>query len=266
MAFNFMKLIFPAEFAYGNCGMIDILYKNKYMKTLKKSSFLLLSGFLVSGSLWAQSADDIVSKYVDAIGGRKLVSGINSIVIESSISVMGSDAPSTTYILNGKGFKSETDFNGSKIVNCVTDKGGWVINPMAGQSTATPIPDDQLKSSKGSLQVGGPLFDYAAKGYKVELAGKDTADYKLKVTSSGVNITYYINAQTYFIDKMVNKVSANGQDIEIATAFRDYKKTDYGYIMAYTQEVKYPNFSLAITHTKVEVNKPVDPAIFEMPK
>src|SRR5260221_2508338 len=102
MAFNFMKLIFPAEFAYGNCGMIDILYKNKYMKTLKKSSFLLLSGFLVSGSLWAQSADDIVSKYVDAIGGRKLVSGIKSIVIESSGSVIGSEATSTTYNLNRK--------------------------------------------------------------------------------------------------------------------------------------------------------------------
>src|SRR5260221_11483875 len=103
MAFNFMKLIFPAEFAYGNCGMIDILYKNKYMKTLKKSSFLLLSGFLVSGSLWAQSADDIVSKYVDAIGGRKLGNGINFNGIEQSGSVMGDHAPSATYILSRKG-------------------------------------------------------------------------------------------------------------------------------------------------------------------
>src|SRR5260221_14084939 len=122
MAFNFMKLIFPAEFAYGNCGMIDILYKNKYMKTLKKSSFLLLSGFLVSGSLWAQSADDIVSKYVDAIGGRKLVIGINFIVIGSSGSVMGSDEPNPNYIFQGKGFKKETNFKGRKIVKSVTDK------------------------------------------------------------------------------------------------------------------------------------------------
>jgi hypothetical protein len=179
---------------------------------------------------------------------------------------MGSDAPSKTYILNGKGFKSETDFNGSKIINVITDKGGWVINPMAGQSTATPIPEDQLKSSKGSLQIGGPLFDYAAKGYKVELAGKDSADYKLKVTADGVNIMYYINMKTYLIDKMVNKVSANGQDLEISTTFHDYKKTDYGYVMPYAQDVNYPQFSLTITHTKVDINKPVDPSIFEMPK
>lgn len=246
--------------------MVDILYKKKYMKTLTKSSFLLLSGFLVSVNLWAQSADDVVSKYIDALGGRNVVSGINSLIIESNVAVMGSDAPSKTYILNGKGFKSETDFNGARIINCITDKGGWSINPMAGQSTATPIPDDQLKAGKGSLQVGGPLFDYAAKGYKVELAGKDTADYQLKVTSNGVNIMYYINAKTYLIDKMVNKISAGGQDIEISTAFHDYKKTDYGYVMAYAQDVKYPQFSLTITHTKVDINQPIDPSIFEMPK
>src|SRR5260221_13500834 len=109
MAFNFMKLIFPAEFAYGNCGMIDILYKNKYMKTLKKSSFLLLSGFLVSGSLWAQSADDIVSKYVDAIGGPKIGSGVNFNLIRSPVLGLGSDAPTTNYPIHRQGLLKETD-------------------------------------------------------------------------------------------------------------------------------------------------------------
>lgn len=266
MVLNLYEVKIPCWNCIRDCSMVDILYKKKYMKTLTKSSFLLLSGFLVSGSLLAQSADDIVSKYVDAIGGRSVVSGVNSIIIESTVTVMGGDAPSKTYILSGKGFKNETDFNGSKIINCITDKGGWTINPMAGQATATPIPDDQLKSSKGSLQIGGPLFDYAAKGYKVELAGRDTADFQLKLSGNGANTTYYINAKTYLIDKMVNKVSANGQDIEISTSFHDYKKTDPGFVMPFTQEVNYPQFSLAITHNKVDINKPIDPAIFDMPK
>jgi len=266
MVFNLYEVNIPCWDSIPDYCMVDILYKNKYMKTLTKSSFLLLSGFLVSGSLWAQSADEIVAKYVDAIGGSKVVSGITSLTIESNVAAMGSDAPSTTHILNGKGFKSETDFNGSKIVNCITDKGGWAINPMAGQSTPTSMSEDQAKAGKGAFQVGGPLFDYAAKGYKVEMAGKDAADYKLKVTTSGVNITYYINAATYLIDKMVNTVNANGQDLEITTAFRDYKKADNGFVMAYTQEVTYPQFSITISHTKVEFNKPIDPTIFDMPK
>ena len=232
MVFNLYEVNIPCWDSIPDYCMVDILYKNKYMKTLTKTSFLLLSGFLVSGSLWAQTADEIVAKYVDAIGGQKLVSGITSITIESNVAAMGSDDPSTTHILNGKGFKNETDFNGSKIVNCVTDKGGWAINP--GQSTPTSMSEDRAKAGKGAFQVGGPLFDYAAKGYKVEMAGKDAADYKLKVTASGVNITYYINTTTYLIDKMVNTVNANGQDLEITTAFRDYKKTDIGFVMAYT--------------------------------
>lgn len=236
------------------------------MKTLTKLSFLLLSGFFISGSLYAQTADEVVAKYVEAIGGSKVVNGITSITIESNVSVMGNDAPSTTRILNGKGFISETDFNGSKIVNCITDKGGWAVNPMTGQSSPTALPADQAKAGKGSYQVGGPLFDYAAKGYKVELAGKDGADYKLKVSSNGLDITYFINSTTYLVDKMVNTLSANGQDMEITTAFRDYKKADIGYTLAYTQEITYPQFAITITHTKVEFNKTIDPAIFDMPK
>jgi hypothetical protein len=266
MVFTLYEVNIPCRDSIPDYCMVDILYKNKYMKTLTKTSFLLLSGFLVSGSLWAQTADEIVSKYVDAIGGSKVVSGITSITIESNVAAMGSDISSTTHILNGKGFKSETDFNGTMIVNCITDKGGWTINPMAGQSTPTAMSADQAKATKGSFQVGGPLFDYATKGYKVELAGKDATDYKLKVTTSGVNITYYVNASTYLIDKMVNTVNANGQDLEVTTAFRDYKKTDIGFVMAYTQEITYPQYSITISHTKVEFNKPIDPAIFDMPK
>jgi len=132
---------------------------------------------------------------------------------------MGNEAPSTTYILNGKGYKSELDFNGTKIIQVVTDHGGWAINPMAGQTTATAIPDDQLKNYKLQLSVGGPLMDYAAKGFKVELIGKDTAggasSYKLKVsTKDGIEIVYYIDTKTYYINKAVNKVSMGGQDIE----------------------------------------------------
>src|SRR5882757_2316072 len=111
MVFNLYEVNVPCWDSIRDCCMVDILYKKKYMKTLTKSSFLLLSVFLVSGSLWAQSADEVVSKYVDAIGGSKVVSGITSLTIESNVAVMGNDVSSTTQILNGKGFKTETDFN-----------------------------------------------------------------------------------------------------------------------------------------------------------
>ncbi|MBS1601689.1 MAG: DUF4292 domain-containing protein [Bacteroidetes bacterium] len=230
---------------------------------------LVFSGLalVASTGLRAQTADEIVDKYVDAIGGKSAIGSINSLVIESSVNVMGTDAPSKTYILPGKGFKSETDFNGNTIVNCVTDKGAWGINPMAGQTSATALPDAQAKTMRGGMYIGGPLVDYASKGYKVELAGKDGSDYKLKVTSAGgVNVVYYINTSTYLIDKSVANIEMGGQSVEVSTVFGDYRKTGEGVTLPYKQDVSYPQFTVSITNTKIEANKTVDPAIFEMPK
>jgi hypothetical protein len=236
------------------------------METLRKGSFLLLAATLSIATLRAQTADEIISKHLDALGGKTVIEGVKSLYLENTIEVMGTEASSTTSIIFGKGAKSETDFNGAKMVQCITDKGGWTINPMAGQTTATAIPDEDAKTMQAQLQVGGPLFNYASKGYKVELIGKDTADYKIKLTGAGLDVTFYINQKTYLLDKAVSQISANGQSMERATTFSDYKKTDFGYVTPYSQVVVVPQYTLNITVKKLEINKTIDPAIFEMPK
>jgi len=236
------------------------------MKTLIKGVMLVSATFSLA-AIRAQSVDEIVGKHLDALGGKTVLNSIKSVYVESTVEIMGNEAPSTTYILNGKGYKNELDFNGTKIVQCVTEKGGWAINPMAGSTTAQAIPADQLKSYQLQLNVGGPLMDYAAKGYKAELIGKDSVAYKIRLTTpDGVDIVYYIDLKTYLIDKAMNKVSMGGQSIETTAVFSDYKKTDAGYTIAYSQQVILPQVTLNIINKKVEMNKDIDPAIFEMPK
>lgn len=236
------------------------------MKTLIKGA-LLLSATLGIATTQAQTVNEIVSKHIEALGGKTVLNSIKSIYVESTVEFMGNEAPSITYILNGKGYKNELDFNGTKIVQCVTEKGGWAINPMTGATTAQAIPADQLKNYQLQLHVGGPLMDYAAKGYKAELIGKDSSAYKIKLTADGgIDITYFIDQKTYLINKAVSKVSMAGQEVETTAAFSDYKKTDNGYTLAYSQQVILPQVTLNITNKKVEMNKDIDPAIFEMPK
>jgi hypothetical protein len=248
--------------------MVNIFYKNNYMKTLMKSSVFVLAAFLACTNLHAQTADDIVKKHVDAIGGKTAVESVKTLYIESDVDVAGNNAPSITWIVSGKGYKNVVEFGGSKIQQCVTDKGGWMINPMMPNgATAQPIPDEQLKTMKGQINVGGPLYEYASKGNKIELTGQDTGDYKIKLTTpAAVSVTFYLNKKTYLIDKTVSTANVQGQDMETTVIFSDYRKLDGGYVMNFGQQVTLPMYTLNITHKKVEVNKSIDPGIFDMPK
>ena len=236
------------------------------MKTLIRGG-LLLSATLGIASVKAQSVDDIVSKHIDALGGKAVLAAVKSVYVESSMEVMGNEAPTTTYILMGKGYKSETDFNVTKIVQVVTDQGGWMVNPMTGSTGAQPLPKEQLKNAQLNLTPGGPLMDYAKKGLKAELIGKDSANYKIKVTGpDGVDVTYFIDMKSYLINKTVNKMNMGGQDMEQSIIFSDYRKTDAGYMMPYSQQLVLPQMTLSIVNKKIEINKDIDPKIFEMPK
>ncbi len=219
-------------------------------------------------SLSAQTADEIVTKYVAAIGGKDAISQVKSVYLESSVTMMGGENPSTTTIVDGVGFRNETEFNGTKIVQCYTDKGGWSINPMAGAASPTPMPDDVYNGGRGQINVGGPLYDYAAKGSKVELGGKEGNAYKIKLTSKeNVEAVYLIDATSYLPISVTSKGKMQDQDVDIITKFSDYRKTDLGYMIPYAIDLDIGGqFTLTIAVKKVELNKTIDPAIFAMPK
>ena len=220
----------------------------------------------VTSSLYAQTVDEVINKHIDAIGGKDKLSQVKSVYTENSVDVMGNSVAQKEYLLEGKGFKSEVDFNGSNIVQCVTDKGGWTINPMMGSADAQAIPDELYKSSKPQIFLNGALSDYIAKGYKAELGGQEGGNFKIKVTGDGLETYYFIDAKTYLLTKSVTKGEAMGQSVEVTTTYSDHKKTDFGIVLPYTKSVDMGMFQFVQKTDKLEVNKAIDPKIFEMPK
>lgn len=214
------------------------------------------------------TADEIVGKYIDAIGGKAAIGQVKSISAETSMQVMGNEAPGTIVIVDGVGYRSDTDFNGTKITQSYNDKGGWQVNPMAGAADPTPLSDDEYKMAKDQIYIGGPLNDYATKGNKIALVSSDADAYKIKLTTKdNVDTTYLIDAKTYLIKSTVRKGQMQGQDVDITTNYSDYRKTDVGYLMPYTMDLDFGGqFQLSIAIKKVDLNKTIDPAIFAMPK
>jgi outer membrane lipoprotein-sorting protein len=238
------------------------------MKTLRKHSFFALVSLVAATTCCAQTAEEIVAKNLDAIGGKDLIANTKSIVMTSNLELpsMGINVPTTTTIVAGKGFKSETDFQGTKIITAVTDHGGWSVNPPVGITTPTAMSDADLKTAKHQLDIT-PFANYTAAGGKVALLGKDTADYKIKLTNDdGFNATYYVNMKTYLIDRADVHISMQGQDVDASVAFSDYRKIDNGLLVPFKIQREMPQYTLNITTQKVEVNKEIDPSIFEMPK
>jgi hypothetical protein len=236
---------------------------------LLRSVFVLIFG-LPFAFIQAQTAEEIVVKHIDALGGKAVIDKIRTQVVEAELSVMGTTLPSISTLLVGKGFKNVSNFNGQDIIQCITPTGGWMINPLQGMTDAQPLPDDQVKAAQSALYVGGDLFDYKSRGSKVELVGRENADgantYKIKLISQdGKESFYYIDPTTYYIVKRQSTSNINGEDVTAESKFSNYKKTDFGLVMPYTT-VANQGFEITITVNKVEFNKEVDPKIFEMPR
>ena len=247
----------------------NTLFNNFIKQEMKSFIFTLLIAALTF-SATAQTAEEIVAKHIQAIGGKDALTQTKSVYIESSMSMMGTDAPSRLYILNGKGYKNEIDMMGSTIIQCVTENAAWSVNPLAGGGVQD-MPEKQAKSSLANLSLGGVFVDYAAKGTKVELIGKkkmgDNEAYELKVTPKDSDAsTYFIDAKTYYITRLETKGEMMGQDVNINTNFSDFKKLENGYVMPHTTQIEMGQFDMKSTVSKVELNKPIDETIFAKPK
>ena len=220
----------------------------------------------------AQTADEIISKHIDAIGGKDKLSQINTVYVESSTSVMGMDAPTKIYVVNGKAYRSESDFGGQNIVNVVNDKSGWKINPYAGATDPTAMADEEFKQYADRIYAEDPLINYAANGAKIELAGQekvgDIDAYKLKYTNKyGLETFFYVDPATWYIIQSTTTAEAMGQQVTATTTYSNYKQTDFGVYMPYTTHIDMGGqIVLDINSQKVEINKDIDPQVFEMPK
>ena len=144
------------------------------MKTLRTAFAGLL--LLSSAYLQAQTADEVVAKYINAVGGNSVIGSIKNAVMDGELQTNGMTLSSKIYLVTGKAYKSEISMPDKSltILECVTTEGGWALNPLAGQTEPQPLPEERVKQSQDNLDIGGKLYRYKEKGSSVELAGTES--------------------------------------------------------------------------------------------
>ncbi len=239
----------------------------KIMRTFALAFIALFSAFTVS----AQTADEIISKYVQAVGGKELLTGLTSVYYKSTMDVMGMVADMKTTTLNGKGMRQDIDIMGSIMTTCYNDKGGWSTNPFMGSSTPEDMPEAQYNAGKDNIVIGAPFINYVEKGYTVELAGTETVGdvnaFKLNITTP-LNTTsvYYFDPNTFYLIKSVEQSDMQGQMVENKMNFSDYRTVE-GYSMPYKIDMDMAGgqFLMSMKVDTVMLNVPVNDSIFIKP-
>jgi outer membrane lipoprotein-sorting protein len=231
---------------------------------------LLLAALFVSAMAQAQTADEVVAKYIAAKGGADKLAALKTMRMAMETSVMGQAVSTTATIATGKGVRQDVSVMGQDIITATDGTQGWMINPMAGSSDPQPMPGSASQALMNQMSIGGPLLNYKEKGGTIELIAKEPFEGKdvfvVKLTQKdGSTSTHYINANTYQDVKVVSKAKADGQEVEAEVFFDDYRAVE-GYTFPFEQQMTNPQFGrMKIKTTAIEINPTVDEMIFKMP-
>jgi hypothetical protein len=163
----------------------------------------------------------------------------------------------------------EIIFAGKTAVQVYDGTHGWKLRPYLNRDDVEPFTTEEAKSEAGKDDMEGPLVDYAAKGTKVELAGREPVEghdaYKLKLTKkSGEVRNIWIDAQS-FLDVKVEGIPRHmdGKLRNVWVYQRDFRSVQ-GLMIPFLCETVVEGFpqihKLAIQ--SVVVNRGLDDARF----
>ncbi|MCW3121615.1 MAG: outer rane lipoproteinsorting protein [Flavipsychrobacter sp.] len=219
---------------------------------------------LAAGAAQAQTADEIIQKHIDAIGGKKW-DNIHSMKMSGGLSVQGMEVSMSQTVEDNKGMRMDLSILGNNCYTIITPKEGWVYMPIQpGMDKVTPMTEDELKMSQYKLNVRGVQIADKSLISKSDYLGIDSVNgvacYKVKVADKGGNLqTAYFDTKNYYLVRSESLVKIQDQEQEMGIDFSNFKTLPEGITMAMVWGTPQGD----VTLKSIEVNKKYDDAIFK---
>jgi outer membrane lipoprotein-sorting protein len=237
----------------------------------RKMCFLVALVVLVP-AMWAQTVDEIIAKNVQARGGMDKLKSVQTVKSTATMAMgPGMEAPGVLIQKRGNMARLEFTVQGLTAVQAYDGKGAWQIMPFTGKKDPEQMSADETKEVQEMSDIDGPWVDYKSKGNQVELLGKEKVEgtdaYKMKVSLKNGDVeTVYFDADSFLEIKEEAKRMVRGSEVNEESAIGDYKEVN-GIVFPFAIEsgMKGSEQKQKLTMNKIEINVPVDDAIFKMP-
>jgi hypothetical protein len=173
--------------------------------------------------------DELVQKNAAARGGLAAWRSLQAMKMSGEMDAgRGVRLPFQLELKRSHKMRLELQVKNDTAVQIYDGKNGWKLRPYLGRSTVEPMSAEELEAAAAETELDGPLMDYAAKGYQLELLGMEPVEgksaYKLKLTLAGrVERHLWVDAGTFLEVKIDRKRKMDGKDRVMETYLRDYK-------------------------------------------
>jgi outer membrane lipoprotein-sorting protein len=223
----------------------------------------------VAAPSFAQTADEVVAKNLQAKGGAEKWKSISSVKMTGTVKAQGMEAPMVAYTKRPNLSRQDITTPAGPFVQAYDGTTPWMMPP--GADAPREVKGPQAEGVRRNSDFDGPLIDYAAKGHKLELVGKEklgTGDvHHLKVMKKEGDVEhYYFDAESGLeVKRTVEIQTAGGVKQTLETQMSDYKPVD-GLMIPHTMTQSVNGNQVAqVTIEKVEINGAIDDALFRMP-
>ena len=219
----------------------------------------------------AQTVDEIVGQYVEARGGKANLEAVQTVRANgTAILGGGMEAPFHYEWKKPNMIRFELTFQGITEIQASDGKTAWFIDP-PGVTEPREMSSAQFAMLNDGVDYVGPLVDYASKGHKVTLMGKEevegTEAYKLEVVKQDGMVEYCFIDAEYFLEILqLEKHQTPGGEFELEVTWGDYKEVG-GVLLPHSwhRKPRGGQGGMSLMFEQIELNVDLPDSRFEMP-
>ena len=244
------------------------------MRVSWTSAAALLGVLLSSSSALAQSVDDIVARHIAARGGYEKLRSVQTIKITRTVATPFNDFTVVLYKKRPQLLRVEQAPPGKQppSVRGVNAGAAWDTAP--GGQTTLRTASAAAETRDLDADFDGLLVDWKAKGHSVTLEGKEALPggetYKLKLTTKSGAVRYvYLDATTYLDRRHTGVLNLPpNRQLNFVMDFGGWRSVDgvmFPFDISEDRTGQEPSVSYATYTGKIELNVPMDDALFATP-